>query len=103
MSVFKAGSTIAVKFQLKAASGAIVQAASVPIFSVTPLQPCAASTVDESVSTAAADSGNTYRWDSSGQQYIYNDKTDMSAAGMCQYIQATLDDGTTHRVYVGYK
>jgi hypothetical protein len=103
MSVFKAGSTVAVKFQLKDASGALVQAASSPLFSVSPLQQCAAGPVDEGVSTAPADSGTTYHWDSTAQQYLYNYKTAKAAAGMCQYIQATLDDGTTHQVYVGYK
>jgi hypothetical protein len=103
MSVFKAGSTVPVQFQLRDTGGAVVQAASLPLFSVSPLQPCAAGTVDESVDTAPADAGTTYRWDSSGQLYAYNYKTAKAAAGMCQYIQATIDDGTTHQVYVGYK
>jgi hypothetical protein len=103
MSVFKAGSTVPVKFQLKNASGAVVQAASLPIFSVSPLAKCADGAVDESASTTTADTGSTYRWDSTAQQYIYNYKTSSSFSGQCQFIQATLSDGTTHAVYVGYK
>jgi MBG domain-containing protein len=103
MSVFKAGSTISVKFQLKDANGVIVQAGSAPTFSVTAPQPCSDGAVDETASTVTADTGTSYRWDSTAQQYIYNDKTTSALSGMCQYIQATLDDGTTQSVYVGYK
>jgi hypothetical protein len=103
MSVFKAGSTVAVKFQLTDATGAVVQAGSLPTFSVSAPQACAAGTVDESVSTATGDTSPTYRWDSAAQQYIYNYKTASSLAGMCQSIKATLDDGTTQSVLVGYK
>jgi hypothetical protein len=101
MSVFKAGSTIPVKFQLKDANGAVVQAGSLPTFSVSTPQPCSDGSVDESVSTATADTSSTYRWD--GQEYIYNYKSASSLSGMCQYIRATLDDGTTQSVLIGYK
>jgi hypothetical protein len=103
MSVFKAGSTVPVKFQLTDANGAVVQASTLPTFSVSAPQPCSAGAVDESVSTASGDTGTTYRWDSTGQQYLYNDKTMSTLSGQCQFIRATLDDGTTHSVYVGYK
>jgi hypothetical protein len=103
MSVFKAGSTVPAKFQLKDANGAIVQAASLPTFSVSAPQSCSAGAVDESVSTASGDTGTTYRWDSTSQQYIYNYHTSNALAGQCQFIRATLDDGSTHSVYVGDK
>jgi hypothetical protein len=103
MSVFKAGSTVPVKFQLKDASGAVVQAGSLPTFSVAAAPGCTPGTVDESVSTTTGDTSATYRWDSTAQQYIYNYKTASTLAGQCQYIRATLDDGTTHSVLVGYK
>jgi hypothetical protein len=104
MRVFKAGSTIPVKFQLETASSGVVEAVSLPTFSVSPLQPCSAGAVDATaVYTATADTSTTYRWDSTAQQYIYNYKTSPSYSGFCQFIQATLDDGTTHGVYVGYR
>jgi hypothetical protein len=102
-SVFKAGSTIPVKFQLRDASSTVVQAGSLPLFSVSALQKCADGTVDESVSTATPDTSPTYRWDSTAQQYVYNYKSPSGASGMCQFIQATLDDGTTQSVYIGYR
>jgi hypothetical protein len=103
MSVFKAGSTVAVKFQLKDANGAVVQAGSLPTFSVSAPQPCAAGSVDETASTVSGDTGTTYRWDGTAQQYSYNDKTSSALSGQCQVIRATLDDGTTHSVQVGFK
>ena len=59
--------------------------------------------MDESTSTATPDTSNTYRWDSTNQQYIYKYKSLSTASGKCQFIRATLDDGTTQSVYVRYK
>ncbi|HEX5503851.1 MAG TPA: MBG domain-containing protein, partial [Thermomicrobiales bacterium] len=101
--VFKAGRTIPLKFQLTDASGAIVQAATAPTFSVSAATACGAGAVDASGTTAAGDTGNTFRWDSTAQQYIYNDHTDKALAGMCQTLTVTLDDGTTHSVVVAFK
>jgi hypothetical protein len=103
MSVFKAGSTVPAKFQLKDVNGAIVQAGSLPTFSVSPLQPCTVSAVNQTASTTTASTGTTFRWDSTDQQYTYSYKSPSNAAGMCQFIQATLDDGTTQKVLVGYR
>jgi hypothetical protein len=103
MSVFKAGSNVSVKFQLKDASGAVMQAGRLPTFSVSAPQACSAGAVDESVSTATGDTGTTYRWDSTAQQYTYNYKPASTLAGQCQSVKATLDDGTTQGVLIGYK
>ena len=100
-SVFKAGSTIPVKFQLKRADGTVVQAAGAPAW----LTPVKGSTtgapVDESVYTASADSGSSYRYDSTAAQYIYNWKT--GTGGNYWRIGVALDDGQTYYVNIGLK
>ncbi|HEX5502791.1 MAG TPA: PxKF domain-containing protein, partial [Thermomicrobiales bacterium] len=88
--VFKAGSTIPLKFQLTDASGAVVQASSAPIFAMPTTTSCAAGAVDASGTTDTGDTGNTFRWDSTAQQYIYNYHTARSLAGMCQTFTVTL-------------
>ncbi|MDX6240140.1 MAG: hypothetical protein QOG10_4960, partial [Kribbellaceae bacterium] len=72
-SVFKAGSTVPVKFQLKKADGTVVQANAAPVWLIPAKNAAMSMPVDESLYSAAADSGSTYRSD--GQQYIYNWKT----------------------------
>ncbi|HEX5503699.1 MAG TPA: PxKF domain-containing protein, partial [Thermomicrobiales bacterium] len=59
--------------------------------------------VDASGTTDTGDTGNTFRWDSTAQQYIYNYHTARSLAGMCQTFTVTLDDGTTHSVVVAFR
>jgi hypothetical protein len=101
MSVFKAGSTVPVKFQLLNSSGAVVQALVVPQW-VTPVQVgTTTSPIDESVYSDPPTSGSTYRWD--GSQYIYNWQTSKSDVGKIIRIGARLDDGTTMYVNIGLK
>jgi hypothetical protein len=98
-SVFKAGSTVPVKFQLKKADGTVVQANTTPVW-LTPIKGASMTIpVDESLYTVSADSGNTYRSD--GQQYIYNWKT--GAGGYYYRIGVTLDDGQSHYVNIGLR
>ena len=100
-SVFKAGSTIPVKFQLKKADGTTVQATTAPVW-LTPVKGGAMSMpVDETVQTVSADSGSTYRYDSTAQQYIYNWKT--STGGNYWQIGVRLDDGQTYFVNIGLR
>jgi hypothetical protein len=98
-SVFKAGSTVPVKFQLKKADGTVVQANTAPVW-MTPAKGVSMSMpVDETAYSVAADSGSTYRSD--GQQYIYNWKTGIG--GSYYRIGVTLDDGQTYYVNIGLK
>ena len=100
MSVFKAGSTVPVKFQLKDANGNVVQAASVPLW-VTPVKTGTMSqTVDEQVYTDPPTSGQTFRWD--GSQYIYNWQWPKDAGSLYR-ICAKFDDGQTQCVNLGLK
>jgi hypothetical protein len=101
MSIFKSGSTIPVKFQLKDANGVVVQAAgtvmwTVPIAAGTVSQP-----VDESTATLIPDTGNAFVWD--GSQYHYNWSTKGLAANSLWYIGWELSDGQKGAVYIGLK
>ena len=99
-SVFKAGSTVPVKLQLKKKDGTVVQAVSAPKW-LTPVKGSTMSAaVDESVYTDSADSGTTFRYDSTASQYIYNWKTG-STGGNYWRIGVTLDDGETYYVNLG--
>ena len=101
VSVFKAGSTVPVKLQLKASDGSIIQSASAPLW-LTPLKGSLMnSPVDESLYTDPATSGNVFKWD--GTQYSYNWSTKGFAAGYWYRIYAVLDDGTVQSVVIGLK
>ncbi len=54
-----------------------------------------------SVYSASADSGSTYRYDATAQQYIYNWKT--GTGGSYWRIGVRLDDGQTYFVNVGLR
>jgi len=100
-SVFKGGSTVPVKFQLKNASGTSVQAITAPEW-LTPqkLSPMSAP-VDESIYSDPATSGTTYKWD--GTQYHYNWKTKDVLPGYWYRIYTKLEDGTVQSVVVGIR
>ena len=101
-SMFKAGSTVPVKFQLKNAAGQAVQAASAPDW-ITPVKGSATSApVNETAYAASPDSGSDYRYDPTAQQWIYNWKTG-STAGNYWRIGVTLDDGQTYYVNIGLR
>jgi pimeloyl-ACP methyl ester carboxylesterase len=102
-SVFKAGSTVPVKFQLKKYDGTITQATTLPVW-LTPHKgsPMSAS-IAESVYSLAGTSGNTYRWDATSQQYIYNWSTKGLSPGFWYRIYTKLDDGNTYSVTIGLR
>jgi hypothetical protein len=102
-SIFKAGSTVPVKLQLKRADGTRVQAGSAPIWEVPVKGSPTTVPVDTSVYSAAADSTAAYRWDSSDQQYIYNWGSDAAGKGSYYRIGVKLDDGQTYFVNIGLR
>ena len=102
-SVFKAGSTVPVKFQLKRADGSIVQANGLPAWLTPAKGASTTAAVDEAAYGDAATSGSTYRWDSSGSQYIYNWGTAKNQANFYWRIGVTLDDGQTYTVNIGLR
>jgi hypothetical protein len=103
MSVFKGGSTVPVKFQLKNASDTPVQSSISPVW-LTPQRgaPMSAS-IDESTYSDLAISGTTFRWDSVTQQYVYNWSTKGLVTGYWYKISVSLDDGTMRSVVVGLR
>ncbi|MDO8521232.1 MAG: PxKF domain-containing protein [bacterium] len=102
-SVFKGGSTIPVKFQLKNGDGVFIQASTSPRWLTPELLVPMSSTADEPVSTASATNGDAYRWDSTDQQYLYNWSTKEVLRGYWYRIFAKLDDGETYSVVVGLR
>ncbi|MEK7613812.1 MAG: PxKF domain-containing protein [Patescibacteria group bacterium] len=102
-SIFKAGSTVPVKFVLKNVSGEPVEAQIAPQW----LQPTKGTvlvgSVDEPVSYDTTTLGTIFRYDQENNQYVYNWKTKGLAAGYWYYVVVKLDDGTIRTVKVGLK
>lgn len=99
-SIFKAGSTVPVKIQLKDANGAFVTDAIASIY----YQKIStdASGVEEAISTSAATTGNFFRYDLNDNQYIFNLSTKGLTSGTYQ-LSITLNDGQTYNVQIGLK
>ena len=103
VSVFKAGSTVPVKFQLRKADGTIVQANTAPQWLTPAKGSMTTAPVDESVYSEVATAGTSYRWDATAQQYIYNWGSPKNGAGYYWRIGVKLDDGNTHTVNIGLR
>ncbi len=102
-SIFKAGSTVPAKFQLKDASGKVIQASTAPEW-LTPRQGVGtAMPVDETAYTATATTGGLYKWDATAQQYIYNWSTKGLTVGAFYRIYARFDDGQAYSVVIGLR
>jgi hypothetical protein len=103
LSVFKAGSTVPVKFQLKTLSGNLVQASTSPIW-ITPQRGTAMSTpIGEFEYTDPGTVGNVFKWDNATKQYIFNWSTKGLSAGYWYKILVKLDDGSEHSIVVGLR
>ena len=101
LSIFKANSTVPVKFVLKDVDGNVVVADTLPIWG-TPIKIGPLSSgVDESVYTDAPTSGGTFALNDS--QYHYNWSTKGLQAGYIYKISVILDDGTTQSAFVGLR
>jgi len=101
ISIFKGGSTVPVKFQLKDANGNVVQSASLPVWVIPQQGNPTSAPIDESLFTDPATSGNNYQW--VGGKYQYNWSTNGFAAGYYWRIGVTLDDGMTYYVIIGLR
>jgi hypothetical protein len=100
-SVFKAGSTVPVKLQLKDSAGNLVIPVTAPEW-LTPVKGSSMSVpVDESVYSLSGDSGTAYKNDGGGQ-WSYNWKTG-STAGSYWRVGVRLDDGQTYYVNLGLR
>ena len=82
-------------------AGKVVQAGTAPVW-ITPQKGGATTAVvDESVYTAAATTGTTYRW--SADQYVYNWTTKGVEKGYFWRLGVQLDDGQAYYVTVGLR
>jgi hypothetical protein len=102
-SIFKAGSTVPVKLRLTRADGSAVVSPTAPRWLAPVKGSSTTALVDETVYTATSTSGDSYRWDASGQQYIYNWASPKNGAGSYYRIGVTLDDGMTYYVNIGLR
>ncbi len=101
-SIFKLGSTIPVKFQLRDAHGNFVTNAVAKIY-VKKISNGVNGTVwEDAVSTSAATTGNFFRYDYTSNQYIFNLATKPLSAGTWQ-IRIELDDGTSRSVDISLR
>jgi hypothetical protein len=100
-SVFKAGSTVPVKLQLKRVDGSVVQANTDPQWLSPTRLTATAAAIDETVYTDPPSGG--YRWDSTSQQYNLNWGTAKNQVGYYWRIYARLDDGQVYYVDIGLR
>ncbi len=99
-SVFKRGSTIPVKFKLLGVDAGISNLnAKLYLSQSSSVNPVS---TNEAVSNGSGDSGNTFRYDPSTQQYIFNLSTKDLAQGTW-WLRIDLGDGQDHIVQVGLK
>lgn len=101
-SAFKLGSTVPLKFQLKDGSASISDAAAK--ISVAKVSNNVVGDYEETTSTSSADTGNTFRYDATDKQYIYNLSTKGTNWTTGTYeLKIDLGDGTTNKVRFSLK
>jgi hypothetical protein len=95
-SVFKAGSTIPVKFRLTGASAGHATAVATIAFVKVADDVYPVGGVDENVIAATPTEGVQFRYDTTDEQYIYNYRTSKGDNGQYRF-HVTFDDGTKRR------
>ncbi|MFA6494531.1 MAG: PxKF domain-containing protein, partial [Candidatus Paceibacterota bacterium] len=100
-SIFKLGSTVPVKFRIKYADGNFISTATANIY-VNKISNGVLGTETEAVSTSAATSGNLFRYDTIGNQYVFNLATKPLSVGTWQ-IRIAIDDGTSKTVTISLR
>lgn len=100
-SVFKAGSTVPVKIQLKTADGTPATPSTAPLW-ITPQKGSPTSaTPNEQEWSDTATTGTVF--ESTGDSWHYNWSTKKADSGCLYRIGVKLDDGTTHTVTIALK
>lgn len=92
-SIFRLGSTVAVRFKLTDVSGHYITSAVASIY-LAKITDNVIGTEEEAVSTSAASTGNQFRYDSTDNQYIFNLSTENMSAGTWQ-VRIELSDGSS--------
>jgi hypothetical protein len=100
-SIFKLGSTVPIKFNLMDA-GKALQGAAVANLTIAKVTNEIDGTFVEATSTSAATTGTLFRYDSSGQQYIFNLGTSGLSKGTWN-LKVTLDDGVSYTQRISLK
>jgi hypothetical protein len=100
-SVFKAGSTVPLKFQLKNASGATVQPSWAPYIGSLVQGPAMSGTASATTYTTTGTVGSSFRSDAASQQWIYNWGTRGLPANYYYTITVKLSDQSTKTVIIG--
>jgi len=101
-SIFKQGSTVPVKFRLTGDSASTTNA-SAKLY-VSKVANGVVGKETEATSTAAADTGNTFRHDSTSKQYNFNLSTKGTSWTTGTYrLRIDLGDGAKHTVYITLK
>lgn len=98
--VFKAGSTIPVKFQLFLADGVTPVSTAVATIQVAKISSGVPDGVPVEVLSTVANEGTNFRYDAAAQQYVFNLGTRNWTAGSYQ-ITVSLDDGSQIKAVVG--
>ncbi|MDP9438030.1 MAG: MBG domain-containing protein [Actinomycetota bacterium] len=99
-SIFKLGSTVPVKFKLTNQSAGYANATA-KLYTAKVSSGIAGQEL-EATSTAAADSGNTFRYDATNDQYVFNLGTKGLSEGTFR-LRIDLGDGTTNTVDISLK
>ncbi len=99
-SIFKLGSTVPVKFKLTNGSAGITNATAKVYYAK--VSNGVAGSELEGTSIAAADSGNTFRYDATNDQYIFNLGTKGLSEGTYQ-LRIDLGDGVLRTVNISLK
>jgi hypothetical protein len=99
-SVFQLGRTVPVKFQLTGASAGITNL--VATLSLAKVSDSVTGTFEAAVSTSAADSGNTFRYDPTSGTYIFNLATSGLQTGTWS-LAITMGDGLTRTVNISLR
>ncbi len=94
--LYNLGRTLPIKFQLINASGSFISTATAQLF-VAKTQDNVVGTDEVALPTGNADIGNTFRYDTASNQYVFNLDTGVLSVGTWQ-LKAILDDGTSRIV-----
>ena len=100
-SIFKLGSTVPIKFQLKDSNDNYASMAIAQLHVAKVTNSIVGDQI-EAISSGNANTGNLFRYDASSNQYIYNLSTKSLSKGTWQLI-ITLDDGTIHNSIISLK
>lgn len=102
-SVFRAGSTVPVKFKLTRLDGTVVTPLDAPQWTAPERGGPTTLPAEETAYADPATAGSSYRYDPASEQWIFNWQTEREQGGYYWRLGVRLDDGMTHFVIVGLR